>query len=94
MAKLAGAQAKQAESQKSLFESTQAEQTQRIKTIEDHIMASDARFDKMLSILTQMVPNSTQAKQSAEITPAKRSAENSIEPTEEQKKINASMEEN
>ena len=94
MAKLAEAQVKQAESQKSLFESKQAEQTQRIKTIEDHIMSSDARFDKMLSILTQMVPKSNPAKQSAEITPAKRSAENSIESKDEQKKINASMEEN
>ena len=93
MVKLAEAQAKQAESQQSLFESTQAKQTERIKSIEDHIIASDARFDKMLTILTQMVPNSNPAKQSAEITPAKRSAESSIETTADQKKINASMEE-
>ena len=84
MAKLAEAQAKQAESQKSLFETTQAEQSQRITTMEDHIRASDARFEMMFSILTQMVPKSTSAK---------RSAENSIEETAEQKKINASMEE-
>jgi len=85
MAKLAEAQAKQVESQQSRFETTQAEQSQRLQTMEEHIRASDARFEKMFTLLSKMVPNSNSAK---------RAAENSIESKEEQKKINASMDEN
>ena len=85
MAKLAEAQAKQAASQQSLFVTSQAEQAQRLKTVEDHILASDARFEKMFNLFSQMVPKAT---------PAKRAAESPIEKADEQKKVNASMEEN
>ena len=84
MAKLAEAQAKQVASQQTLFETAQAAQSQRLESVEAHIMASDAKFEKMFNLFSQMVPKATSTKRAAEVQ---------IEKDAEQKKVNASMEE-